>query len=147
MKAFRFSLERVLQLRTAQMKSEEGKLETLLREEHRRKAQLSALDASLTAAHGSFAQKTSFHSHELLALESFSRRVDLECRQMTTKIAEVKSEIEGQRVRVVQKRSQVRLLERLKDRRRAEWQVEADRDLTLQAEDFSAAQWVRNKPK
>ncbi len=52
--------------------------------------------------------------------------------------------VENQRLVVVQARSKVRLLERLRENRKAEWQLEQDRELELLAQESFGARWVRN---
>jgi hypothetical protein len=45
----------------------------------------------------------------------------------------------------VEARARLRLMEKLCEKRRAEWQAEADREMEELAADFSAAQWLRQR--
>lgn len=145
MKAFRFRLQRVLDLRNLQLKTEETKLEQLIRQCEEKQAQWKMRQASLNEAYSANRSSSYLHSSELVALGHFSRRIERECRQLTAGIEADAKLVAQQRAAVVQARSRVRLLEKLKEQRRTEWQAESERELETLAGEFSAAQWLREK--
>jgi flagellar export protein FliJ len=145
MTAFKFRLERVLQLKTSQARTEEFKLEALLRQRAQIQAEMDAADSSLLQARKSIESATFSTSAELLAFEHYKVRAEKERQEALRKLAVHDEAVEKQRSAVVAARSGVLLLEKLREKRRADWQAEADKEIEAMAADFSAAQWLRSE--
>jgi len=143
MKAFKFRLERALQLRERQLAAEEAALEDLLNRRGQMLGEMKALDVSLQQARTSIQQQQFVRPAELVALERYNGRVDRERKEWAVKLAAHDGIIEKQKVKVVEARGRVRLLEKLREKRQVEWRAEGDRELEELAADFSAAQWLR----
>ena len=69
--------------------------------------------------------------------------MDRERKEWQAKIAAHDEIVERQRTKVVTARGRVRLLEKLREKRKVEWQAEGDKEMEGLATDFSAAQWLR----
>ena len=145
MKAFRFHLARVLDLRESEAKAEESKLEQMYAIRARMEAERDTLIAGFERTATDIRSQRELHAPELMALDAYKTRVERETTQWATKLREQDAAIEKQRARVVEARARVRLMEKLRERRKAEWQAAADREMEELAADFSAAQWLRER--
>ena len=145
MSGFRFTLARVLRLREDQLKIEELKLESLLAQRRQIELEIETLDSAAQQARLSISRKPFVQSVDLLSLEHFTNRVQRECKDRAVKLAAHSQLIEQQRKALCEARSRVRLLEKLQEKRKAEWREERNREEQYQAGDFSAAQWLRTQ--
>ena len=143
MKAFKFSLDRALQLRERELKTEESALEHLLNQRVRMMDEMKALDVSLQQARVSIQSQQFVRPAELVSLDRYNGRVARERKEWQSKIASHDAVVEKQRAKVVVARGGVRLLEKLREKRKLEWQAEGDKEMEELATDFSAAQWLR----
>jgi flagellar export protein FliJ len=143
MKAFRFRLQRVLELRESEVKAEEAALERLRKERLRMEAERDALLASLERETVAVRGKQYVHPSELVLADAYREIVKRESQLWAEKLAAQDREIEKQRARVVAFRGGVKLLEKLRDRRREEWQQGEDRELEELAGEFGVGKWVR----
>ena len=139
MNAFRFPLERVMDWRRQQMELEEAKL----RQQAAAIAQLDRTRAQLQAA-GIAAEIdvrrwTPLAGSDLAALGGFRRHVRDQEQQLAVQRVARAQQMSGQQQVLLEARRRYRLLERLRERRLAEWQEAVDRELeTLAAESHSA---------
>jgi flagellar export protein FliJ len=145
MNAFRFHLARVLELRESEAKAEESKLEQMYAIRARMEAERDTLIASFERMATDIRSQRQLHASELMALDGYKTRVEREKAQWAAKLREQDAIIEKQRARVVEARGRVRLMEKLREKRGAEWQAAADREMEELAADFSAAQWLRQR--
>lgn len=145
MTAFKFRLERVLQLRNSQLHHEEFKLETLVRQRAQIEADIEAADSYLARERHSIESADFSRSAELLAFEHFKDRAAQERQQALQKLAAQDELIGKQRAAIVEARRAVLLLEKLREKRREDWQLEADKEMESLISDFSAAQWLREQ--
>src|SRR5437868_6350570 len=129
MKAFRFRLQRVLELRESELKAEESALERMQRERLRMQTERGELVASSERATAALRAKQFVHPSELVIADAYRETVKRELQRWTEKLAAQDREIEKQRMRVVTFRGRVKLLEKLRDRAREEWQRGVDREL------------------
>ena len=144
MTLFKFRLDRVLQLKNSQLRTEEFKLEALLQTRARMQAEMEAAELSIQRERQSIESATYSNSAQLLAFEQFKKRAEKEHQEALQKLATHDQSIEKQRTLIVEARRGVLLLEKLREKRRADWQVEADKETESLAADFSAAQWLRS---
>lgn len=145
MTAFKFRLQRVLHLKESQLKTEEFKLEALLQQRARMQADIEAAEQKVQNERLSIESATYSTSAQWLAFEQFKRRAEVERQNALRALAEHDQLIEKQRAVIVEARRGVLLLEKLREKRRADWQVAADKELEELAADFSAAQWLRSE--
>ena len=145
MKAFRFRLQRVLELRESELKAEESALERLQRERVHMEAERDALVESLRRETSAVRGKQYLHPSELVLADAYRETVKRDLQVWADKLAAQDREIEKQRARVVTFRGRVKLLEKLRDRSHEEWQRGMDRELEELAEEFVAGKWVRNR--
>jgi flagellar FliJ protein len=142
-KAFRFRLERVLDLRENQLKAEESKLEQLWARRKELENEIHSMDMSIEQARSSTTSRQFVQPSDLIALELFARRTDREREQAQARLRAHDEIVEKQKQAVVEARGRVRLLERLREKRQTEWQTAADKELEELAADFAGAQWLR----
>ncbi|MBV9267788.1 MAG: hypothetical protein JO061_16585 [Acidobacteriaceae bacterium] len=145
MKAFRFNLARVLDLRESEAKAEESKLEQMYAMRARMEAERDALINGFERMAVAIKSQQALQPSELMALDRYKARVEREKTELAARLRAHEEAIGKQRARVVEARARVRLLEKLREKRKAEWQVGADREMEELAADFSAAQWLRER--
>jgi flagellar export protein FliJ len=143
MTAFKFRLARVLDLKETQLKTEEFKLEALLRERARMQADIEAVELTLRDERHRMEAATYSSSAQWLAFEHFKRGAERDLREALRKLAAHDDVIEKQRAVIVEARRGVLLLEKLREKRRTDWQIAADKEMEELTADFSAAQWLR----
>ena len=145
MKTFAFRLERILSWRVSSLKTQELKLEQL-----RCSLELANLEKEkLALALSQAQQSTETHSAllgvDLHALAAYRERLNRETLVASQNIAAIGESIAKQALVVAGCDRNVRLLERLRDRRREEWQAGMDRELDELSADFAGGQWMRIK--
>jgi hypothetical protein len=101
MMAFKFRLEKVLQLKTSQARTEEFKLEALLRQRVQMQAEMDAADSSLLQSRKSIESATFSSSAELLAFEHYKVRAEKERQEAQRKLTAHDEAVEKQRSAVV----------------------------------------------
>jgi flagellar export protein FliJ len=143
MKAFRFRLQRVLELRESEVKTEETELERLLAQRVRMEAERQAQLDSFLRETVLVRAKQILHPSELVMLDRYKQRVDREQQEWIAKLTTHDAAIDKQKARVIAARGRVKLMEKLREKRLAEWQADSGRELDELASDFSAAQWLR----
>jgi flagellar export protein FliJ len=145
MQKFRFRLDSVLRLRALRLSMEQDKLGKALAEATRLERAAGALAAERAAAIEFVKNEPRAGSTELRALSAYllgyeARRVQL---QKSLEVARVR--VTEQRQRVVAADRDERLLLKLKEKQRTEWQVAADRELeTLAQESWNAVHFNRD---
>jgi len=141
MTRFQFPLERVLEWRRTQLELEEAKFQ-------QRAAELAAVDrarAELDAgAHHAELQVRRWDGvagRDLRALGEFRLHVRAESSRLGQRRAECAKALAAQQAEMLETRRRCRLLERLKERRLAEWKTAADREIEEIASESYLAQW------
>lgn len=145
MKAFHFRLQRILQLRESEVKTEEARLEHLYAERARMESERDALNNSVERMSLAVRGQQFLHPSDLVSLDQYKAHVKRELVRFAEKLAAHETEIEKQKARVTAARSRVKLLEKLREKRHGEWEAARDRELEELASDFSAAQWLREQ--
>jgi len=147
MNAFRFPLDKVLDWRRQQLKLEEAQFRRHLRalaEIDRRRAEIEAAGA---AAEEKVRGWDPLFGRELHALGVFRLHTKQQELDLARPRAECQQAIAGQQKKMLEARRRVRLLERMKERRLAEWHAAADRELEQLASESYLAGWVRRGGK
>ena len=141
MTRFHFPLQRVLDWRRTQLELEEAKL-------RQRSAELAAVDHARAelqagAVHTEYEVRrwAQVGGSDLGALAAYRARVHAEETQLHARRTECTRALAEQQVSMLEARRRCRLLERLKERRLAEWKAAAERELDEVASDSYLAQW------
>lgn len=143
MPKFVFRPERVLKFREAQLKMEKAKIEALRwREENLREA-VHLKEQQLRDAILQTTGQTLLPAADLNALELYRLRSDRERAELRAAIVQIGKDIERQKVAVREAQTSVRLLENLRERRRADWLTGQNRELEGLVSEFTSAKWVR----
>ncbi|SPE29220.1 conserved hypothetical protein [Candidatus Sulfopaludibacter sp. SbA3] len=82
---------------------------------------------------------------DLAALGGFRLHVKMQERAIAARRAERQKLLEAQQAAMLEARRRCRLLERLKERRRAEWQAASDREVEEVAAESFLAGWARGE--
>jgi len=144
MKAFHFSLERVLEWRRTELSLEEAKLQKL-------NAQRLALDAARAElvrrgleAHRNVSSALSVRGQALAELEAYRRWAVREESALAARTAELQLAINRQSRAAVEADRKVRVVERLRERRHREWDALAQHELEEMAAEAALARWRRD---
>jgi len=146
MHRFRFRLGSVLGWRAVELELEEGRLEQLFTELRRRDAEALALEVRGRESAHLIASKT-LDGQQLAALSYHRHYLEREAARMAAERADCAKRIAAQQQRVVEAERKVRLLERLKERRLAEWNFEFNREMEALASETFLAKWAREKTR
>jgi flagellar export protein FliJ len=145
MTAFRFRLARVLELR----QSELALAETRFRRQTAGLAALdrarAALDASGIRAEMLVRDAPRIEGSDLAALDAFRRHIARRRAALAASRAQAQRELDALQAAMLEARRRFRLLERLRDRRLAEWQEAADRELEQLASESYLAKFAARK--
>lgn len=141
MKKFQFPLDRVLAFRRTQAKLEAAKLERLHEVLRTLDARAEALQRDLAAARQQLASSGSVTGAELAALERYRTSAIAEEVRLAQARGQCQRQIAAQREIAITRQREQRLLEKLRDRRRAEWQADYAREQDRQAEESYLSRW------
>jgi len=145
MTTFRFPLQKVLDWRRTQLELAEARFQ-------RQIAALAAIDrayaemeASGIRAEVEVRRWDPLAGRDLAALGRFRLLVQSREKQMALQRAECQRELAVRKSAMLEARRRCRLLERLKERRRAEWQAASDREVEEVAAESFLAGWARGE--
>ena len=142
MTTFTFRLEKVLRWRQTQLELEQFALSRLVAEGARWDAALQKLEdgrrAAETAAHSSGPVGGGY----LAAPANYQKHVQREKQICVDRRRECEKKMEQQRARLLKARREFRLLERLRQLRRAEWEIAVDREFEALAAEAYLARWA-----
>jgi hypothetical protein len=143
MNGFRFRLAKVLEWRRSGL----ALAETRFRQQAAAVAALdharAALDASAIRAEVLVRDAPRIEGADLAALDAFRRHVSLRRAALAATRAQAQRELDGFQAAMLDARRCFRLLERLRDRRFAEWKQAADRELDQLASESHLARLAR----
>ncbi len=143
MTTFRFRLQRVLEYRQTQLELEE----VTLRQQAAALAELdrgrAGLEAAGVQAERQVRQGAELDGADLAALAAFRASLRRRAQELAARRAECAGLIAQQRGAVTEARRRCRLLERMRERRLAEWNAAYDRELETTAAESYLAQWAR----
>jgi len=140
--AFRFSLQKALEWRGTQLELAEAQVQQQL-------AALAYLDRQELELQ-TMGRRTEVEVRalqplsgaDLAALGSFRALVKSQERELARKRLEMRAELAKRQAAMLEARRRSRLLERLKERRWAEWQAASDKELEELAADSYLARWT-----
>ncbi len=143
MKRFEFHLASALNWRSQRLAAEKARLEDLLGRRIQIRNRIEASGLQWEKSRENTLSKATISAFDLSALDSFRRALDHERARLENEMSELDLQIEGQRKKVVEADRQCRLLEKLRDRRYAEWRKLAEREWEKEASDLYLAKWNR----
>jgi hypothetical protein len=141
MKAFRFPLDKVLAWRRTQLDLEDARFRQCVAALVAFDRARAELEASAVAADLEVRRSASIAGADLAALDEFHRHVRSEEQILAGRRAERVRELAAQEAAMLEARRRCRLMERLRERRLAEWKVENDRELEQVAAESYLARW------
>jgi len=143
MNSFRFPLQKALDWRTTELELEEARFKLQV-------AALAALDreragweAAGISAEIQVRGWSPLAGGDLTALGNFRLNVKQRETEVDARRVECRKSLEAQQTAMLEARRRCRLLERLKDRRLAEWQSARDHELEQLASEAFLAKWGR----
>lgn len=143
MKAFRFTLHRVLDWRRRQLEIEDAKFRQMT-------ATLAELDRTRAAAEAEAIRvevevrhSPAILGRDLAALDGFRIAAKKRLQEIDARRVECRKNLDQQRAAMLEARRHCRLLEKLKERRHQEWQTERDREFEALAAESFLAGWSR----
>jgi flagellar export protein FliJ len=145
MKSFQFPLQKALDWRGAELELAEAALQrqlAVLADLDRARAELQAAEVRSEAEVRAF---NPLAGRDLAALGSFHIMLKAREKQLAARRVECRRELAARQADLLEARRRCRLLERLQERRRAEWQSAGDRELEELAADSYLAQWNRRR--
>jgi flagellar export protein FliJ len=145
MTGFHFSLEKALDLRRLQLELEESKFQQqaaalLQLDRLREQMRASRANAELQVRAGGSALGL-----DLAALGAFRLHMQAQEKNLAQRRVEGEKKLEERRNAMLEARRRCRLLERLKERRKAEWDTAFNRELEAVAAESFLAQWNRGQ--
>ena len=144
MQRFRFRLANVLGWRILQLEIEEGKLEALFSERRRRQEEITGIGEQRRNA-DRLLRSDSVEGQQLAALDVHRHALVRLAARLRTQAEDCDRRIAAQQLKVLEAERRVQLLDRLKERRLSEWQLEADREQETLASETFLAKWVRER--
>ena len=139
MTGFRFRLEKVLEWRRTELELEEAKLQQRMGELRELDSERARLEADGIRAEVEVRGWSPLSGADLEALANYRQYVAGREQQIAARRKEARARAEEQKNAVLEARRRCQLLERLKERRQAEWQAAADRELEQLAAELHLA--------
>ena len=144
MKSFHFPLQRVLEYREVQMRTEEEKLSTIQNQLAEVLHRENALTAAQLNAEMNLLGRPVVEATEFRALSAFQLRIRSEKVSLLAARANLETQIAEQRKRLLKVRKDCRVLENLKDRRKKAWTYLSDREVENTAAESYISNWARS---
>ena len=144
MKSFHFPLQRVLEYREVQMRTEEEKLSTIQNQLAEVLHRENALTAAQLNAEMNLLGRALVEATEFRALSAFQLRIRSEKVSLLAVRANLETQIAEQRKRLLKVRKDCRVLENLKDRRKKAWTYLSDREIENTAAESYISNWARS---
>jgi len=144
MQAFQFPLRRALDWRKTQLDLEENKLRQLAARLDEINLAVVKLDLLKGRAETAVRQEAVVDAGDLWALAAYRQRLIAEKQALAERRAACERDMDAQRKRVREAQQQYRLLEKLEQRRREEWRLEAERELENLGGESFLSRWNRS---
>jgi flagellar export protein FliJ len=145
MKTFRFPLERVLDWRQLQMRAEEEKLAVLQQHLEMLNRRANALTAAELKSKLSVLKAPSVQGSDLHALTAFQAQVKKERAALAVETLQCERRVSVQRARLLKAQKDLRVLEKLRERRMADWTYSYNREVENAAADAHISKLVRGE--
>jgi flagellar export protein FliJ len=144
MKSFHFPLQRVLEWRALQVRTEEEKLSTIQNKLAEVLHRENALVVAQLSSEMNLLRQPSVEGSEFRALAAFQLRIRNQRISLLASRRKYETEIAEQRKRLLKARKDCKTLENLKDRRKRTWTYLGDRELENTAAESYISNWVRS---
>jgi flagellar export protein FliJ len=144
MKAFHFPLQRVLEYRALQMRTEEEKLATIQNQLAEVLHRENALTASQLNAEMNLLGRSVVEATEFRALSAFQLRIRGEKVFLLAARKNLETQLAEQRKRLLKARKDCKILENLKERRKKVWTYLSDREIENTAAESYISNWARS---
>ena len=144
MKAFQFPLQRVLEYRELQMRTEEEKLSTIQNQLAEALHRENALTAAQLNAEMNLLGRPLVEASEFRALSAFQLRIRSEKVSLLAARKNLEIQIAEQRKRLLKARKDCKVLENLKERRKKAWTYLSDREIENTAAESYISNWARS---
>ncbi|MEN6534022.1 MAG: hypothetical protein ABFD89_10195 [Bryobacteraceae bacterium] len=145
MKAFRFRLERVLDWRKTQFEIEEHRLKEITAALGRVDRERTRLQAERGATEHAVRTAASIDGAELAAHATYVLRLGRTEEALVARRTQIERQVEAQRKKMIEARRRLRMIEKFKERRFAEWQTSLSRELEDLASESYLARWQTRK--
>jgi hypothetical protein len=145
MKTFQFPLAQAMEWRRTRVRIEEASLEKLYAELRDLEGAAARLIEEQAQSERTLFAEASVMGSELANLHDFKRWVKTECARLQEASTGCLKRITAQRETVVQKRRDLRLLERLHHRKLAEWKKDLAKEIDQQAEELNLGKLARRR--
>jgi len=136
MAGFKFRLESALRLRHLRTESERARLQELMAQRKRLENNLAALWQERDEAAAFVRTTDQPDAHDLRALSLFSIGVQQRAKTLERGIAQLASQIVDQKQRLLVAEREERCLSKLRDKRLAEWNAKAMREIEATAQEL-----------
>jgi len=143
-KAFRFPLQRVLDWRKLQLRSEEERLGALQQKLGALFQREKALTAAQSRAEAAVLGLHAIPGSDLRALVEFRARNQGDHKALKVTRTQCESQIAEQRKRLLKARKDCRILEKLKEDRHRAWSLLGDREVEDMAAESYISNWLRS---
>ncbi len=145
MQKFTFRLDTVLRLRKLKADAETAKLQELLNHKRRFEKLLAGLQAERAEASASIRQSETPGAGDLRALSAFILGLEARARTLREAIARNEMQTMEQKKRVVRAQQDELSLKKLREKRHAEWMLEAEREIENTAQELWLFSHTKNK--
>lgn len=139
MKAFEFRLERIAEYRRRQAELARNELQKLIMLVEQLTAERNSLEQRAADMRASTMSRSDLTGQDLMALSAYEDRVSRTVKEIERKKVDVSGQVDKQRSVVLETERNVKLLDRLRDRKFQEWRAESDRELDALAADSHMA--------
>jgi flagellar export protein FliJ len=145
-KKFEFPLAQVMEWRRTSLRLEEAKLEAVYAELAALKTRAERLREEQARAEKALTEEPSVTGAELKRLDAFTQAARIELAHLHEVSLVCQKRIAAQLEVVIQKRRDLRLLERLHERKLAEWKADFARELDKEAEELHLSKFSARYP-
>lgn len=143
MPTFHFPLRRTLEWRRTQLELEENQLHRLTADREQLVLAAVKLELLKGRAERGVREAGILDPADLWALAAYRQKLGTDLRAIEERKRELENRMAGQRQRVLEAQRRCRLLEKLEERRRAEWRIAVDRETEVLATESFLAGWRR----
>jgi flagellar export protein FliJ len=143
MTTFTFRLQRVLDFRRTQFQIAESECQRTAAKLHSIQAQQASLASQRFQTRKLFSGLAEVASRDLAPLPAWFKWTETAGRHLANLERVTQQELEKRRQMLVDAQRKVRLLEKLRDDRKGQWQVEFDREIEQLAADSTNSQYAR----
>lgn len=147
MKRFHFPLERVRRWREGQAALEEMKLEQLLGNLAGLRLERETIQIERARSQKELLEQPFVQAIELTSLDAYRMHAQIKIRNIENRELEVGAQVEQQRQRLIEKRREAELLQRLKRKSWDEWQAASDREQESLASELHLARLTRQRSR